>query len=186
MTMTISGDGTIAGLVAGGLPDGSVTPADLSQKMTQGTAVATTSGTSIDFTGIPSWAKRVTILLNGVSTSGTANLRFQIGDSGGVATTGYVSSGGYVGASSASLGSTGGFDLYGDAGATIVRSGAVVLNNVSSNTWVVTGNMSSGGAYIFTLAGIKSLSNALDRVRITSSNGTDTFDAGSVNILYEG
>ena len=74
--------------------------------------------------------------------------------SGDGTTTGYVSSGGYVGASSASLGST--------------------------------GNMSSGGAYIFTLAGIKSLSNALDRVRITSSNGTDTFDAGSVNILYEG
>lgn len=152
--------------------------------LTQGSPQATTSGTSVDFTGIPSWAKRVTINLNGVSTSGIANLRIQVGDSGGVSTTGYTSTGGYIGASSASLGSTSGFDLYGDAGASIVRSGSIVLTNVSGNTWVATGLLSSGGAYIFSVAGIKSLSNALDRVRITTT-GADTFDAGSVNILYE-
>lgn len=163
-----------------------ITPAKLSQPLTLGTAQNSTSGTSIDFTGIPSWAKRVTVMLNGVSTSGTANLRFQIGDSGGVSSTGYVSSGGYVGASSASVGSTGGFDLYGDAGVSLVRSGFIVLTAMGSNTWVANGSFSSGGTFVFAVAGVKSLASSLDRVRITTTNGTDTFDAGSINILYEG
>lgn len=33
---------------------------------------------------------------------------------------------------------------------------------------------------------IKTLSATLDRVRLTTVNGTDTFDAGLVNIIYEG
>jgi hypothetical protein len=33
--------------------------------------------------------------------------------------------------------------------------------------------------------GSVTLSGTLDRVRITTVNGTDTFDAGTINILYE-
>jgi len=51
-----------------------------------GTAVASTSGTSIDFTSIPSWVKRVTVMFAGVSTNGTGSYLIQIGDSGGIET----------------------------------------------------------------------------------------------------
>ena len=49
----------------------------------------TASGTQVDFTGIPTWAKKVTILFDGISLNGTAQLRVQLGDSGGIETSGY-------------------------------------------------------------------------------------------------
>jgi hypothetical protein len=60
------------------------------------------------------------------------------------------------------------------------------LLNPSNNTWVQQGNFSSPSANLsFYSSGAKPLSATLDRVRITTVNGTDTFDAGSINILYE-
>jgi len=197
MTISINGSGTITGLSAGGLPDSSVTtaeiadanvtPAKLSQKLTSGTAVASTSGTSIDFTDIPSWVKRITVMFSGVSTNGSSLKQVQIGDSGGIETTGYISNAAITGPSSAGTSSTTGFVVQGSAGAIVVETGAISIVLMSGTTWVASGALSREDAagYVSSMGGKKTLSATLDRVRITTVNGTDTFDAGSINILYE-
>ena len=160
------------------------------QKITQGTAVASTSGTSIDFTGIPSWVKRVTVMFNGVSTSGTSLVQIQVG-SGSASTSGYLSYCVYAGGTSQANGVTATTGLLADAtgSSTSVRSGHMILTLQSANTWIssVCIGFFSGSAYYSHTGGgaSPSLSGALDRVRITTVNGTDTFDAGSINILYE-
>jgi hypothetical protein len=157
-------------------------------RLVRGTAVASTSGTSIDFTSIPSWVKRVTVMFDGVSLSGTANILIQLGDSGGVETTGYSSTSTFIATgSTGGIGSTSGIILY--AGVAInLLTGPVVFNNASGNLWIAGGTLhydNTLGANALT-AGSKTLSATLDRVRITTSNGTDTFDLGSINIIYEG
>lgn len=154
--------------------------------ITSGTAVASTSGTSIDFTGIPSWVKRITVMLDGVSLNSAIAVVLQIGDSGGVETSGYVASGSTNGASSAAGGTYFWAGVRATAAAT--HSSTLVLNllNASTNTWNMTGtNYSVDSTDVWSLQGTKSLSATLDRVRITSTNGTATFDAGTINILYE-
>jgi hypothetical protein len=156
--------------------------------LVSGTAVASTSGTSIDFTSIPSWAKRITIMLSSVSTSGTSSLRFQLGDSGGIENTGYASNA-LTSSTSAAINtanSTAGFDGGSIASSSNVLNGALVLTNVTSNTWVCQGSISNtGDSRFMSISGGKSLSDTLTQVRVTTANGTDTFDAGSINILYE-
>jgi hypothetical protein len=156
------------------------------QALTSGTAVASTSGTSIDFTGIPSTVKRVTVMFSGVSTNGTSNLQIQIGTSSGVETSGYIGATGY-GGSGATTWNTSGYLLYNIMAAANTLSGAATVTLLSSNTWTLTGllamNTFNGPCLS---AGSKALSGTLDRIRITTVNGTDTFDAGSINILYEG
>lgn len=158
--------------------------------LTSGTAVASTSGTSIDFTSIPSWVKRITVMVNGVSTNGSSITQVQLGTSGGIQTSGYSGSVGYIqnaNASGASLLSAG-FLFSSLAGATVVFSGSITLSllNAASGIWVCSGVISRSDAAVPSmLGGVKTLSGTLDRVRITTVNGTDTFDAGSVNILYE-
>ena len=170
--------------------DANVTPAKLSQPLTLATAQATTSGTSIDFTGIPSWVKRITVMFGGVSTSGTSIPMIQLGDSGGIEATGYAGSAGFVtGASSNAATYTDGFRLNQAHAASTVFHGNAVLALLSgaSNTWAMSfvGGYSNSGALKIS-GGSKSLSDALTQVRLTTVNGTDTFDAGSVNIMYEG
>lgn len=153
--------------------------------ITLGTPVATTSGTAIDFTGIPSTAKRVTVNLNAVSTNAVSNFLIQIGKSGGVETSGYVSLSS-VGAAIAT--STAGFIITRGIGtATGQQSGTFILSleNSSTNTWCGFGNIYCSNAPEVTMnAGIKSLAGVLDRVRLTSVSG-DTFDNGEVNISWE-
>jgi hypothetical protein len=196
MAMTLSGDGTITGLSAGGLPDNSITtndvadsaitPAKITQKLTSGTAIASTSGTSIDLTSIPSWVKRITVMFNGVSTNGTSPILIQIGDSGGIENTGYSGSGSNMGSTVASLNSTAGFVIGAGGAASYTYSGCVVLNLLETFTWAALGSVGLVGiAATMNTSGAKSLSATLDRVRITTVNGTDAFDAGSINILYE-
>jgi hypothetical protein len=144
-----------------------------------GTAVASTSGTSIDFTGIPSWVKRVTVMFNGVSTNGTSSLQVQLG-AGSAQTTGYVSS------ASSSSSSTSGLLVTSGALAANTYRGAIVISLLGSNTWVSSCVASRNDAATSWAAGSVTLSGTLDRVRITTVNGTDTFDAGTVNILMEG
>jgi hypothetical protein len=155
--------------------------------ITSGTAVASTSGTSIDFTSIPSWVKRITVMFNGVSTNGTSVVQIQLG-SGSPTTTGYN-----IGASSSPNATaptvtqpTTGFPIVVDGNAAYTRQGFIVFTNVSGNIWVGSGvgGENVGGRY-WTCGGSISLAGVLDRVRITTVNGTDTFDAGSINILYE-
>jgi hypothetical protein len=150
--------------------------------VTSGTAQASTSGTSIDFTSIPSWVKRITIMYNGVSTNGTSIYLVQIGTSSGFETTGYVSQ---AMATSVVATSTAGFIQYHNAlTAAYVMYGQCVLTTLGSNIWTEFGGMGNVASSA-TSTGGKTLSGTLDRIRITTVNGTDTFDAGSINILYE-
>jgi len=152
-----------------------------------GTVVASTSGTSIDFTSIPSWAKRITVMFNGVSTSGTSNLLLQIG-AGSVTTSGYVSCAGGApnGNAITATSSTAGYLITSFNASTYVVYGNCQINLLGSNTWIESGNItSSSSTVIWTNGGSIALGGTLDRVRITTVNGTDTFDAGSINILYE-
>jgi hypothetical protein len=150
-----------------------------------GTAVASTSGTSIDFTSIPSWVKRVTVLFNQVSTNGTSIFRIQLGTSSGITSSGYfgnvVDAGG-----SARATYTAGFSLALYNTASYVWSGSISIQNINGNNWIAMGTITpsasdAGG----TVCGGVPLGAVLDRVRITTVNGTDAFDAGTINILYE-
>jgi hypothetical protein len=157
--------------------------------ITSGTAVASTSGTSIDFTSIPSWVKRITVMLNGVSTNGTANFVVQIG-SGSYVTSGYVCQ---ISAATSIWGGsisnfTNGFQIYNVGAASDAAYGHAILTLVSGNTWIYSGNVISTAPRMSTSSGGYTLSGALDRIRlIASATGSpaDTFDAGSINILYE-
>ena len=156
--------------------------------LTLATAVASTSGTSIDFTGIPSWVKRVTVMFSGVSTNGTSVPLIQLGDAGGIETTGYLGTSSVITSAVASSNGTTGY-LLGAAnwGATVVSHGSIIISLCGSNTWVASGSIGdSTTAITYTTSGSKTLSGTLDRIRITTANGTDTFDAGTINILYEG
>lgn len=153
------------------------------------TKQASTSGTSIDFTGAPAWAKKITIQFVGVSTSGTSNPLIQMGDSGGIETAGYLGAGSSIpnAAAITTTNFTTGFG-FASASAAHVIHGAVVLTLVDATTftWVASGTLGlSDAAETLTTAGSKSTSAALDRVRITTVGGADTFDAGSINVLYE-
>jgi hypothetical protein len=153
--------------------------------ITSGTAVASTSGTSIDFNSIPSWVKRVTVMFNGVSTNGTSNLMIQIGSSS-ISTSGYVSSGWTTNTSNAN--STAGLLVTGTNTAAFSVSGIAQICLLSSNTWSFSASTSSQATSAISIgAGLSpALGGTLDRVRITTVGGTDTFDAGTINILYEG
>jgi hypothetical protein len=176
----------MSGIIFGGLviPDSSITPAKLSQPLTLATAVNSTSGTSIDFTGIPSWVDKITIMFNRVSTNASSALLIQIG-SGSITNTGYVSQRWSVSGSGVV---TSGFDVGSTAGAANSLSGMILLNLVSGNLWVSNSNLNYTNATStgWVSSGSSSaLSGALDRVRITTVAGSDVFDAGTINILYQ-
>jgi hypothetical protein len=147
--------------------------------ITSGTAVASTSGTAIDFTSIPSWVKRITVVFYGVSVSGTSRVQIQLGTSGGVVATGYASF-----TSDTSTTSTTGL-VVGGASASDNRYGSMVIVQQDTNKWVASGVTNSSTTSAYSNVGNITLASTLDRVRITTVNGTDTFDAGSINILYE-
>ena len=155
-------------------------------KIVSGTAVASTSGTSIDFTSIPSWVKRITVMFSGVSTNGTSTPLVQIG-AGSVTTSGYLGVGNATVAGGATSGTnfTTGFGVQSALAANILH-GHMVLTNVTSNTWVASHAMgTSNGTTTMVGSGTLALGGTLDRVRLTTVNGTDTFDAGSINLLWE-
>jgi hypothetical protein len=153
--------------------------------ITSGTAVASTSGTSITFSSIPSWVKRVTVMFQGVSTSGTSNPIIQVG-SGSVTTSGYTGTS-MRGAPSgtAYVANSTGFNLDNSNGAASTLNGHLVLTLISGSTYICSGVVTGGTNEGQIVAGSIALSGALDRVVLTAVNGTDTFDAGSINILYE-
>ena len=150
-----------------------------------GTAVASTSGTSIDFTSIPSWVKRITVMLNGVSTNGSSIVQIQLG-AGSVTTSGYNGiTGNFTNATVPSAATfSSGFATSSGGSASDIRYGAFTLTTLGSNTWICTSQFVVG-AFATYGNGQIALSGTLDRVRMTTVNGTDTFDAGSINILYE-
>ena len=178
-------------LTAGTLPiariaDAAVTPTKLSQPLTLATAQNTNGNTSINFTGIPSWAKRVSIILSRVSTNGTSPVQIRIG-SGSIETSGYVNGGAGGATGVSAYTTTAGFRIETSASATTTRCGVFVLALLEGNVWVFSGSQTDIISGVFSVSsGDIGLSGTLDRVSLTTVNGTDTFDAGSVNIMYEG
>ena len=153
-------------------------------------ALSAPQGASIDFIGIPSWAKRVSLVLSGVSTSSTSQVIAQIG-SGSIVSSGYTFYLSYSGGATQTSGSnsTTGFlfDANISGNAASLRNGIFTFINISSNTWVcnLSGSLNTSGSYFACVgSGYLALSGALDRVRLTT-NGADTFDAGTVNVFYE-
>jgi hypothetical protein len=161
---------------------------DNSGAFVAGTAVASTSGTSIDFTSIPSWVKRITVMFAGLSTNGSSIPQIQLGTGGTPTTSGYLGS--VNGATSIVLATnftTGlGLERSGQAAAATILNGTAVFTLLSNNTWTgFTVNATSDYGSVSFCATSIALAGVLNMVRITTVNGTDTFDAGSINILYE-
>jgi len=205
MTVTVFGNGTVTGISAGGLPDGCIQSADIATGtiqsgdiasgvlpagITLGTAVASTSGATIDFTGIPAGTKRVTISISSLSTSGSSPMITQLGDSGGFETSGYIGSGGRLQPASAAQNAvafTTGLAWSADWSDALLYAGGgtMELVDASTNTWAWRAISGWNAAGIAWGASAKSLSGVLTQIRMTMVNGSDTFDAGKVNITYE-
>jgi hypothetical protein len=154
--------------------------------LTSATAVVnptSPASSSIDFTGIPSWVKRITVIFSGLSLSSTADILVQLGDAGGIEATGYISSGSATGTGAAISNSTLGMIIR-SASAASITSGIMTLQNITGNSWVASyaGKQSSTSSSYG--GGDKTLSDTLTQIRITTTS-TDTFDAGTVNIMYE-
>jgi hypothetical protein len=148
------------------------------------TAVATTSGTAIDFTGVPAGVNRVNLTIKGVSTNGISNYLVQIGD-GAIDTSGYVSTSGTFNAGgTASTSSTSGFVLFTSGSATL-NTMNIQITHMGSNVWVAShaGKLSTSNALLG--GGDVTLGGVLDRLRFTTINGSDVFDAGSVAVSWE-
>jgi hypothetical protein len=170
---------TLTSPVIGGTPTGVGV-------LTSGTTAATTSGTSIDFTGIPTWVKRITVMLQGVSQdSATQTFMFQIG-AASFTTTGYLSVVSFIAPSTATASVTTGFGFAGPSGAAAEFSGIATITLLGSNLYTFSSNVADvANTQAHFGAGSITLGGALDRVRLTTVGGTATFDAGSINILYE-
>ena len=167
-----------------------VTPASMQAgKIVQSASVATTSGTAFDFTGIPSWAKRITLTFKGVSLSGSSDINVRQGTSSGYVSTGYSGFQGYVvnDGNANTTGSTTGIAIIGGNPSTTVHGVmTIVMHDAATNAWVGSHTAGTvGGTAVVFGGGSIALSGALDRIRLTTANGTDTFDAGSVNITWE-
>ena len=199
MTVTAVGSGTVdvgeviggTGVTAGtsvlaqltGTP-GSTGTYTVSASQTVASTTITVRG--VDFYNIPSTARRITVMFNSVSLSGTSFLQIQLGTSSGVEATGYSSSMSYITNTAAvTSNATTGFLASTVALASQNSSGAYILTTLGSNVWVGMGNINDASTRAGFGSGQKTTSGVVDRVRITTVNGTDTFDAGSINILYE-
>jgi len=152
------------------------------------TAVASTSGTSIGFTALPSWVKRITVQLQGVAVSAISTLTVQLGTGATptYTTTGYISSGNLAAnaASNAVISDTSSFMIMDLTTASLV-SGVITITNINSNSWVENFNLKRTAGSTGSGAGDVSLGAVLTAVRVTTSAGTATFTAGTINIFYE-
>jgi len=186
----LSGGGTLAAdrtlsIASGGVgtTDAAITVAKLAEPLTIATAQATTSGTTKDFNDIPAWVSRITVVFNDVSLTSNGDIAVQIGDSGGIENTGYTSS---CTNSFSGTTLTSGY-LVRMSNSAFAMSGTVTLHNISGNIWVASvAGCTNNASYAGVIGGgTKTLSAALDRLRVLSVDGTGTFDTGSVTIFYE-
>jgi hypothetical protein len=161
------------------------------QKIVQGTAQSSSGGTNtaIVFTGIPSWAKRITVMFDAVATNGYNPLYVQIGGSDGLYSTTYISSSVVSSTAGGAIleQGTGGFVLSLQAGDYygVARFGAITISLLTGNTWAAVGGISSNGTYGCSASGTGTCASVVDRVRIVTLGGTDKFTNGTINIMYE-
>lgn len=178
---------------SGKIANGAVIPTKLSQPFTQTAAVPTESVALIDFTAIPSWVKRITVVLNQVQNSGIdggadSGIIIQLGTSAGFKISGYTATGTAItGNNLCGIGSfTTGFNAGTGVLSTSSRSGCIFLQTVGSNVWIQSGIVTNGSIAAGTSQGVVSLSGTLDSLRLTTVGGADDFTSGSVAITYEG
>ena len=211
MPITINGSGTVTGISAGGLPDncivtadiadnnvttpkvsdGAITQAKRSEQLTRETAKVA-GNTSVDFLNIPNWVKRITVILNKVSTGGLDDVGLRIGASGVIKTTGYIyfSSAVLINAGVNSTNVTEYTTYFGTQWGVATTDRYVVWNlyNITGNIWVAEHNLGAkvSAGYFGTSsgAGSKELAGTLDRVQIFTTTGA-VFDDGIINIMYE-
>jgi hypothetical protein len=179
--------------------DGSLTGTDIQDASIQGTdlaagataiardtAKASTSGVAVQFTGIPSWARRITVAFNNVSTNGTTNILVQLGTGGTPTTSGYTGNSVFSWASGVvPVSSTAGIPIFNNA-ASYNHFGHLVLTNISGSTWLASGEFVTAGTQGSIISGgVVTLAGVLDYLRVVAANGTDTFDAGSINVFFE-
>ena len=166
-------------------PTISGTPVMSASVITAGTAVATTSGTSIDFTALPSWVKQITVMFSGVSVSASSIIQVQLGTgSTSYTTSGYLGGGWYSNTTNTVV--TTGIPVIASgagAGARTV-TGTMTIANITGNTWVASATIYEVTGSACLNASSIALGAVLTAVRLTTVNGTDPFDAGTVNILY--
>ena len=153
------------------------------------TAPFASPNTYADFTGIPNWVRRVTVMFRGIQTNGTSPPQIQLGTSGGIVATGYLGSSTIVNPSPVSVLFTTGFGIAPNTAnwsATVVVHGAITLTLQTGNTWTCAGSVGrSDAASTYLTNGSLALSDTLTQIRITTVGGTNTFTAGSINVLYE-
>ena len=157
------------------------------QRITQGTALTTTSGTTADFTGLPAWVKKITVLFNGVSVSGSSIIQVQLGTgSTSYTTSGYLGGGWFANTTNASL--TTGISVITSGAGAGARTvfGTMTIANLTGNTWVASTTAYDNNGSGLVAGSSIALGAVLTAVRLTTVNGIDTFDAGTVNIMYEG
>lgn len=179
---------TTAEVQAGVDTSRAVTAAGLKAAQIQlATAVTLTTQTAVDFTGIPAWAKRVTVLFAGVRANGSDVWLVQLGDSGGIEETGYTAVGGAFTSASGVANYSTGFGISNSSGSGAIREGALVLQKINGNTWVATGIFSrSGDAVVLEYAGgSKTLSDVLTQLRFTTTLGGNQFNLGTINVSWE-
>ena len=180
----ITGTGVTAGTVITALGTGTGGTGTYTVDTSQTVASTTITIVGVQFNSIPSWVKRITVLFYGYSTSGTSQKLVQVG-AGTVSSSGYLGAGANVDAAPAATNSTAGL-LIDSTGAAELLHGAVTIYNFGSNIWILTNLSAVSGNNQAQVSGASiALGGTLDRVKVTTVNGTDTPDAGSINILYE-
>lgn len=148
---------------------------------TVGTPQTPSGAAAVDFTGLPAGLNAIDLLISNMTLSGSDQTLIQIGDSGGVETTGYEANGAVT---NVDITSTAGFIIYTASSAYDIH-GFVSIRRVTGNLWVCSYSLGNyAGSEFHVGGGSKTLSDTLDRIRIDTT-GTNTISASSVNILYQ-
>ena len=181
---TVTGAMIAASTITGAkIASATVAPSNLSQPLTAMTSLAPSGFSAADFTSIPSWVKRITVVFSGVSLSGTDDILVQAIVAGSPVTSGYNSTSSSTAGTSSSGGSTAGFNIRMQAAADTF-SGNMFISNVTGNTWVSSHSGYRNSTTTSQGGGTIALAGTLAGVRVTVTT-TNTYDAGTVNVLYE-
>jgi hypothetical protein len=179
----IAGTGVTSGTRITALGTGSGGTGTYTVSASQTVASTTISTNGVEMTGIPSWAKRVTVILRGVSTNGTSPMLIQLGSTT-ITTTGYLATSGGVSTVATAASSTAGF-IINAVLSTDVVSGAMTLVNPSGNSWVSTHCTKASTTQVLLGGGDVTLAGVLDRIRLTTVTGNASFDAGEIDVYWE-
>lgn len=145
---------------------------------------ATTTGTTVGFTGIPDGVTDVDIMLDKVSLSGSDDVLLQLGTNSGFVATGYESHGiSLAGGLQTTTDSADGFFIYSSSSDRLLTGPVRLTKWPDSNLWQASGHIRRDFNRASLLTGAIDLSGGLSGIRI-SSTGTDTFDGGAIAIKY--